>query len=286
MPVHQEERVSSGRGGVLLALPAVLPVVIVLGVSLIGAGAQSLGLLPFVGEPDPGLQAWSPEGDPLAASIFVSIYIAAVSTVLSLVTGFLIAAYILARPRAGRLVAGLSVATIPIPHLIGAGAMGLLLSDSGFLSRLLGLPDLFPHLVGGSWWIATIAEYVWKESAFVALVVVGSMAGTTAGLCDTAASLGATGRQRILHVVLPLARPALAVSALIIFVYTLGAYEAPWLLGPTVPEPLPVRSVRLFGSIDLDARPEAMASALLAVAVGLLAILAGLALIRRMRGMR
>ncbi len=270
----------------ILALPAVVPVVVVLGASLLGAAAQSLGLLPFVGEPTPSTRAWSVSPGVLIRSIGVSVYIAASSTALAVVIGFLIAVYILAAPRAGRLVAAISAATIPIPHLIGAAAIGLLLSDAGFLHRILGMPADFPELVGGPWFTAVIAEYVWKESAFVALVVVGSMARSTAGLCDAAASLGATARQRIVYVILPLARPALGVSALIVFVYTLGAYEAPWLLGPTEPEALPVRAVRLFGSVDLDARPEAMATALLAVAAGAAAILGGAAMLRRLRGFR
>lgn len=44
---------TTGRA-VLLALPAVLPIVVVLGVSLAAALLQSLGLLPFIGSP--GLQ--------------------------------------------------------------------------------------------------------------------------------------------------------------------------------------------------------------------------------------
>lgn len=268
------------RRGVLLALPAVVPVVLVLGVSLAAASAQSLGLMPFIGAPMLSARGWSGSAGELVQSVAVSGYIAAASTVLSLAVGFVIAVYILTAPRMGRLVAGLSAATIPIPHLIGAGAMGLLLSDSGFLHRLLGMPAAFPALVGSPWWIAVISEYVWKESAFVALVVVGSMSRSMTGLCDSAATLGATAWQRIIHVVLPLSGPALAVSALIVFVYTFGAYESPWLLGPTSPEPLPVRAVRLFGSVDLDARPEAMATALVSVAASAAAILAAVAVLR------
>ena len=276
-----------GRGrGVFLALPAVVPVVLVLSVSLVGASAQSLGLLPFTGAPVLTTRGWSESAGELAHAVAVSAYIAAASTVLSLAVGFTIAVYVLAAPRMGRVVAALSAATIPIPHLIGAGAMGLLLSDSGFLDRLLGLPAAFPHLVSGPWWIAVIAEYVWKESAFIALVVIGSMSRSMTGLCDSAATLGATAWQRIIHVVLPLSAPALAVSALIVFVYTFGAYESAWLLGPTSPEPLPVRAVRLFGSVDLDARPEAMATALVSVAVSAVVIFAGVAFLRARRDLR
>lgn len=275
-----------GPRHVLLALVAAVPVVLVLAGSVGAALLQSLGLLPFVGAPELTVGAWTGDTEELARATGVSLYVAAASTALSVTVGFLIAAQVLAAPRAGRLLGVLSAATVPVPHLIGAGAMGLLLADSGFLARILGMPGGFPSLVGGPWWTAAILEYAWKESAFVALVVLGSIAGSVGPLCETASTLGASARQRMVGVVLPLAVPSLAVSAVIVFVYTLGSYEAVWLLGPTSPEPLPVRAVRLFGSIDLSARPRAMATALVSVTVGAVAIVAGLLVLRRVRGLR
>lgn len=269
----------------LIAAPAVLPVALVLTGALVAALLQSLGLLPFIGEPEFSTAAWDADGELLLAT-GISVYIAAASTVLSVVVGFLIAAYVLTSGVSGRVLAVLSAASVPIPHLVASGAMGLLLSDAGFLARVFGMPSGFPGLVGGLGWGAAILEFGWKESAFVALVLVGSMARSAGGLCEAAATLGASAKQRMLHVLLPLSLPALGVSALVVFVYTLGSYEAPWLLGPVAPEPLPVRAVRLFGSIDLTARPEAMATALASVVVGLAAIGAGLLVLRRVRGWR
>ncbi len=269
----------------LIAAPAVLPVALVLTGALVAAVLQSLGLLPFIGEPEFSTAAWDADGELLIAT-GISVYIAAASTVLSVVVGFLIAAYVLTSGVSGRVLAVLSAASVPIPHLVASGAMGLLLSDAGFLARVFAMPPGFPGLVGGLGWGAAILEFGWKESAFVALVLIGSMARSAGGLCEAAATLGASAKQRMLHVLLPLSLPALGVSALVVFVYTLGSYEAPWLLGPVAPEPLPVRAVRLFGSIDLTARPEAMATALASVVVGLAAIGAGLLVLRRVKGWR
>lgn len=271
---------------VLLAVAAAAPVVLVLTAALGAALLQSLGLMPFAGAPELTVRAWTDSAGELVRATGLSLYVATASTVLSVVVGFLIAAYVLAAPRAGRIVGVLSVATVPVPHLIAAGAMGLLLSDAGFLARLLGMPAGFPSFVGGPWWTAAVLEFAWKESAFVALVVLGSISRSVGELCEAAASLGATARQRMLRVVLPLSLPSLAVSAVIVFVYTLGSYEAVWLLGPTSPEPLPVRAVRLFGAIDLDSRPRAMATALVSVGVGAVAVVVGLLALRRIRGLR
>ncbi|MBP2215020.1 ABC transporter permease subunit [Arthrobacter sp. CAN_C5] len=284
-PMTGRRASTTGRAA-LLALLAVVPIVAVVGVSLTAAGLQSVGLMPFIGPPQLSADAWTSETGELIRSSVTSVYIAAVSTVLSLVVGFMLAAYVLAMHRMGRIVETLSAATIPIPHVIGAGAIGLLLSDSGFLERLLGMPDAFPALVSGPWFVAVIAEYAWKESAFVALVVLGSISRSVGDLCDAAATLGASAGQRIVRVVLPLAVPSLAVSAAIVFVYTLGSYEAAWLLGPTSPEPLPVRAVRLFTSVDLAARPQAMVTALVSVAVSVVVIITAVLVLRRHRSLR
>lgn len=273
------------RRALLTVAPAVVPVLLVLLGALAAALLQSFGLMPLIGEPRFTTQAWDADQE-LLNSAGVSIYIAAAATVLSVLIGFLIAAYVLSSGWTGRVVSALSAATIPIPHLVASGAMGLLLSDAGFLARLLGMSAHLPRLVGDEWFSAVILEFAWKESAFVALVVTGSIARSAGHLCEAASTLGASPRQRVLHVILPLAVPSLAVSALVVFVYTLGSYEAPWLLGPIAPEPLPVRAVRLFGSIDLAARPQAMATALLAVLAGLTAIVLGLLVLRRLRGLR
>ncbi|MHA7155626.1 ABC transporter permease subunit [Arthrobacter sp. TMN-50] len=279
-------RAPTTRRAALLALPAVVSTVLVVGVSLTAAALQSFGLMPFIGPPQFSADAWTSDSDELVRSTVTSIYIAAVSTLFSLVVGFVLAAYVLAMPRMGRIVETLSAATIPIPHVIGAGAIGLLLSDSGFLERLLGMPEAFPALVSGPWFVAVIAEYAWKESAFVALIVLGSISRSVGDLCDAAATLGASAVQRIVRVVLPLAVPSLAVSAAIVFVYTLGSYEAAWLLGPTSPEPLPVRAVRLFISVDLAARPQAMVTALVSVAVSAAVIIIAILVLRRHRSLR
>ncbi|WP_051427502.1 ABC transporter permease subunit [Arthrobacter sp. H20] len=278
-------RAPTTRRAALLALPAVVPIVLVVGVSLTAAALQSFGLMPFIGPPQFSADAWTRDADELVRSTVTSTYVAMVSTLLSLVVGFVLAAYVLAIPRMGRIVEALSAATIPIPHVIGAGAIGLLLSDSGFLERLLGMPEAFPALVSGPWFVAVIAEYAWKESAFVALVVLGSISRSVGDLCDAAATLGASAGQRIVRVALPLSAPSLAVSAAIVFVYTLGSYEAAWLLGPTSPEPLPVRAVRLFTSIDLAARQQAMATALVSVAVSAAVIIIAILVLRRHRSL-
>ena len=266
----------------------ILPAAIVVGFVVVGSlgmlVAQSAGLLPFVGEPRLAADAYFANTVELPSAIGISLAVSAAATLLAVGVGFVAAVVILRGRRSGRLVEWVSALTIPVPHLVGAATMGLLLSDGGVLARLFHVPGTqWPAFVGGSWWSATILEYGWKESAFVALVVVGALAGTVTRYDETAALLGAGRGSRLRHVFLPLAAPALTVSAVIVFVYTLGSYEVAWLLGRADPEPLPVMAVRLYNSVTLTSRPEAAAIAVITVTLSAMAVLVAFGLLKRMR---
>jgi putative spermidine/putrescine transport system permease protein len=267
----------------LLVLPALLVVVAVLAIGLGSATAQSLGLLGYSGGTPASLDAY----DVLRSAAFadglrISLAIAAASTALALVIGGAAAVLVQRSSWGGRLTAGVAATTVPVPHLVGAGAMGLLLADSGLLARLTGAePNTFPALVAGPWWIAVVLEYAWKESAFVAVVVLGALARAERELDEAAAVLGAGAFHRLRRVTLPLAAPALVATGSISFAYVIGSYEVAWLLGRSYPEPLPVLAYRLFTDADLALRPQALAVALSAVAVAGAGLLVGALLLRR-----
>jgi putative spermidine/putrescine transport system permease protein len=130
-------------------------------------------------------------------------------------------------------------------------------------------------------WGAVIAEFAWKESAFVALVVTGTLATRIATYDEAAALLGAGRWRRFRHVLLPLTAPTIVICAAISFVYALGSYEVAWLLGRTYPEPLPVLAVRLFQGVSLASRPEAAAVALVTCAISLAVVALTFAALRR-----
>ncbi len=160
--------------------------------------------------------------------------------------------------------------------------MGLLLSDSGLLARVAGSASgQWPQLVAGPCWTAVVLKFGWKESAFVALVVMSVLAANADGLDETAAVLGAGAWARLRYVTLPLARPGLVLAGGISFVYVLGSYEVGWLLGRAYPEPLPVLAYRLFTSADLAARPQVLAVSTLTVALCALVGTATLSSMRR-----
>ena len=83
---------------------------------------------------------------------------------------------------------------------------------------------------------------------------------------------------------LPLLAPAVAAASVLVFAFTFGSYEVPFLLGRPFPATLPVVAYQRFRDTDLTARPRAMAIAVvIAVARRGAARLAYLALAERLR---
>ncbi|SFN83677.1 putative spermidine/putrescine transport system permease protein [Geodermatophilus obscurus] len=275
---------SPSRRALLLLLPAAVPTVAVLGAALTVAVLQSTGLMPVVGEPDPttaGYRALA--GDrALLDGLRVSLGIAAASTLLALAVGLGTALLARTTRLGGRLLRAAAAATVPVPHLVGAAAIGLLLADSGLAARALAVePGDFPPLVGGPWWVAVVAEYAWKESAFVALVVLAALAAGERELDEAAATLGAGPWQRLRRVALPLAAPSAVAAGGVTFAYVLGSYDVAWLLGRSYPEPLPVLAFRLWTDVDLARREQALAVAVVTTALALASLLATAALLAR-----
>ncbi len=270
-------------GGARLVAPAVLLIVAVTGTALGAVVVTSLGLLPLVGQPRLSTDGYTTLAGDLQAATYESLLTAATATLLAAAIGFTIATVVVRAGCGVRLLVGLAAAVMTVPHLVGAAATGLLLSDVGLAQRWSGISAAsWPELVGGRWPWATVLELAWKESAFVALVVIASVGRHYADLREVAAVLGAAPRAQWRRVLLPLSAPALASSSLIVFVYSLGTYEVARLLGRAYPEPLPVMAYRLFTDIDVAARPQAAATAVVATGLALLAAVAVLPVVRRL----
>lgn len=179
--------------------------------------------------------------------------------------------------------------TLPLPHVVAATAMLLLLSQSGAVSRvgyafgLLDAPAAFPALTQDAFGWGIVASYVWKEAPFVAVVVLAVLSRRVADAEDAARVLGAGAWQRARHVVAPAVAPAVGSASVLVFAFTVGSYEVPFLLGRPFPATLPVLAYEGFRDPDLAARPAAMAVAVLIAALVGGCVLAYLSLVERVR---
>lgn len=265
---------------VLPLLPALGVTAGLFGGGLVLSALQSLGYAPALGQSTLGLGAYRALlADPAFwSSLGLTAWVAMVGTGLALVFGTALALALHHAARASavtgarlRVLAGL---TLPIPHLVAAILTLLLLSQSGLLSRvtfaagLTGGPQDFPALLYDPRGVGIILELVWKETPFVALNVLAVLSSLDPRLQDVARSLGAGPAARLIHVTLPLIRPALLSSGVLVGAFTLASFEVPALLGATSPTTLPVLAYRAFTDTDLSSRGIAMALSVIIAALG------------------
>ena len=249
----------------LLLTPALLVIGILFAGGLFAAVVQSLGYLPALGQTKISLDAYREvlTGEDFVDSFLLTTYVAAASTGISTVLAVLAALAL--RRAGGRLSAIVFQLPITIPHLVAAIGIALVISQTGLGARLaavlglIGEPGEFPALLYDRYSVGIILTYVWKEVPFVALVVLAALRGVAEELEEVARTLGANAWQRFWYVVFPVISPGIIAASLIVFAFTFGAFEVPYLLGRTYPTILPVMAYNEYRDIELTARPVAMA---------------------------
>ncbi len=261
----------SDRLRILLLLA---PALLVIGVLFLGGLAvvlvRALGHMPVIGLTGPNLDAFRAVlGDPgFLRSFALTFHIAFTSTAISAVIA-VAAALLLRQSFAGRRLAGfLFQLNLTVPHIVGAIGILYLFSQSGFFARmayqigLIARPGEFPAMVHDPYAIGIILQYVWKEVPFIGVIVLAQMQALGTDYESVARSLGASRWQAFRHVLLPLILPGVLAASVIVFAFTFGAYEVPLLLGASHPQALPVLAYRTYTDVNLAARPEAMAMAM------------------------
>lgn len=255
-----------------LAVPLMLaPTLVVIGALFLGglalAFTQSLGYLPLIGRTELSLQAYrhifSQEVfyRSLALTLWLSLASTALSTLLALVSVLALRRY----ATRWRWLSFIFQLNIPIPHLVGAIGILFLFSQSGLMARLafhLGAitePAQFPALVFDPYALGIILEYVWKETFFIGLILLAALQAVGEDYEAVARTLGASRWQRFRYVLLPLLKPAILSTSVLVFAFSFGAFEVPLLLGQRYPSALPVLAYRTYIDADLNARAEAMA---------------------------
>ncbi len=256
----------SGRVKIALLLtPALLVIGILFAGGLFAAVLQSLGYLPAIGQTEISFDAYREvlTGEDFLRSFLLTTYVAAASTGISTVLAVLAALAL--RRAGGRLSAIVFQLPITIPHLVAAIGIALVISQTGLGARLavvlglIGEPGEFPALLYDRYSVGIILTYVWKEVPFVALVVLAALRGVAGELEEVARTLGANAWQRFWYVVFPVISPGIIAASIIVFAFTFGAFEVPYLLGRTYPTILPVMAYNEYRDIELTARPVAMA---------------------------
>ena len=262
---------------ILLVPQLILGVVFIIG---LGTGIiQSLGVIPAFGLTEPTLKYYKEvlTRPDLLQSLKYSLYIAFMSAFLATVTGTFLCAVLVS---AGK-VRGI------VPHVVVALFIVNILSQNGILARILANAGLitdqqqFPMLIYDRYGLGVILAYLWKEIPFIIYFVIALMANINGSLGEAATNLGANKLQAFMKVTLPLCMNTVLSGFLIIFVFTLGAYELPFILGATTPKALPVLAYLEYTKPDLRARPYAMAINGILIVISLIVAVLYYILLRR-----
>jgi putative spermidine/putrescine transport system permease protein len=266
----------------LMLGPALAIVVLLFGGGLLVGLGQSLGYFPAI-----GLNEFTVEyyfdvlTDPnFLQSLWLTFRIALITTVLSCILAVLFALVLRQRFFGSKFSTFMYQIPLPVPHLVAASGIILLVTQSGLFARsayalgLLETPAEFPALVFDKAGIAIILTFLWKEVPFVGLVVLAILQSVGPQYEEQARTLGANSRQRFFYVLLPLIMPGILSTSIIIFAFTFANYEIPLLLGVRFPATLPVVAYRQYQDPDLALRPEAMAISIILAVVAILLLVA------------
>ena len=260
------------------------PALVVIGVLFFGGLGiglvRSFNYMPIIGLTEPNLAAYqkvltSPE---VYRSFALTFYIAATSTFIASVLAVAMALLLRSHFRGRAIASFLVQLNLTIPHLVGGIGMLYLFSQSGNFARiahsfgLITKPADIPALVFDPYAVGIIATYVWKELPFITVITLATMQTLGDDQETVARTLGATRWQAFRYVLLPQIMPSLVSASAIVFAFTFGAYEIPALLGASSPQTLPVMAYRNFTDVDLAARPQAMALAMLIALISALMI--------------
>jgi putative spermidine/putrescine transport system permease protein len=252
---------------------------------------QSLGYMPLVGAHDLSLRAYAEVlgSRSFLRSLLLTVHVAFTSTVLASVLALGLALLLRQSFAGRRAMTFIFQLNLPIPHIVGAIALAQVLGQSGLLARVAALfgliddPGQFPALVFDRWGLGIIAEYVWKETPFIGVVLLSLLHALGPDYEDVARSLGASRWQRFRYVLLPLLLPGLLSTSVIVFAFSFGAFEVPFFLGVAFPQALPVLAYKSYADVDLNARPAAMAMSMIIAALVTVLALVYLRLGRRVR---
>jgi putative spermidine/putrescine transport system permease protein len=273
----------------LLLTPAILVILLLFMGGLITGFLRSLGYFPLIGLNDFNFAAYTTifTDNGFIRSFILTFHIAFTSTLIASILA--VASAMLLRPafRGKRFVQFIFSLNLTIPHLVGAVGVLYLFSGSGLVSRLatgaglIDSPAGFPAMVNDPWAIGIIIQYVWKEIPFIGVIVLAILLSVGEDYESVARSLGANRWQAFRNVTLPLIMPGVVSASVIVFAFTFGAFEIPWLLGSTFPKALPVLAFESYTDVDLAARPQAMAMAMVIAVMSSLMILAYMKVSRR-----
>ncbi|EKO1911049.1 ABC transporter permease subunit [Clostridium botulinum] len=250
----------------ILLSPVIIIIVSILGVGIINCLSQSLGYFPTVGLNEITLKYYKEVliSKEFIESLKFSLFTCTISSLIAEFIGVILAYIIFMHKKRSKILDVIYKMPIIIPHTVAVLLIINMLSQNGILARILynlGLissRNVFPALIMDRLGIGIIITYVWKEIPFIILVIYAVLTNIDEKMWHLSRTLGASRTQTFFNVIFPILMPSILSSFIIIFAFSFGAFEVPYLLGPTIPKSLPVKAYIEYSNPDLTNRPYSM----------------------------
>lgn len=250
----------------LLVFPTTIFLVSIVGTGIFFCLSQSLGYFPEIGLENITFDYYKSilSDKQFIQSLLFSIKTSLISSLVSVVIGVFLS-YLMSRDKCSKFRYSILNLPIIVPHIIVVMLAFTLFSKTGIISRVfyhLGIindSSDFINLVNDKGGIGVIIVYIYKGIPFIALTVYNILRTLDNKLENVAINLGANKFCVFRFIVLPQIMPTIISSFIIIFAFSFGSFEVPYLIGPTTPKSLPVSAYTNYISLDLSNRPLAMA---------------------------
>ena len=214
-------------------------------------------------------------------SIVFSLYIGIVSITISSVISFLVTYYWKPNLKKG-LLASIIYLPLCFPATVMAFFIFQMLSQSGFVSRIAYSLNLtegitnFPELINDAFGIGIIITMIALTAPFfIILFSTVYQAEKINELAALASTLGATKKQIIKKIVVPVLFKKTAISLMLFVLFVMGNYEVPLLLGRQNPQMISVAIVQKIQRFNLYDIPKGYVMSIVYV-VFLLLVLAAI----------
>lgn len=250
----------------LLIAPAALLLLFIMGVGICTCILQSLGYFPLIGLDSITFDYYKEilSNQQFINSLILSLKTSIISSIIATVIGVLLA-YLMTKNRVSKLRYFLLNLPIIVPHIIVVMLAFAVFSKTGIIARILYNLNIisdsseFVSLVNDKVGIGIIIVYIYKGMPFIAITVYNILKSLDVKLEDVALNLGANKFQVLKLVIMPQIMTTILSSFIVIFAFSFGSFEVPYLIGATNPKALPVNAYINYINTDLAQRPLSMA---------------------------
>lgn len=212
-------------------------------------------------------------------SIAFSFYVAFLTAFFSSIIGFSLALLFWDLSNPWQRIIPVYKILLVLPHISVAYIAILLFSRTGLLSSFLfrlGFIDdfrTFPVLVFDNKGIGIILAYLMKEIPFVILMISAHLHKIPSQLLQSAQMLGGGKIYIIRRIVIPSSMPSVISVFLILFLYSFGGFEIPFLLGGSKPVMISVTVYDMLFRKGFAYRAEAMVVLIIILLISIIILL-------------